>query len=84
MYYLYIVSEKVRSFPIKWNMQLPYDTEIPLLSIYPRKMSNLCLYITHKHDVYSNFICNNQKLGKNTTISFYRWMGKQTGVPCTM
>ena len=68
--------KQVLQFLKMFNIQLPYDPAIPLLSIYPKiiknKDSNRYLY----NNVHSSINHNSQN-GETTQVSINRWMDRR-------
>ena len=65
-------------FPNKLNIELPYDSAFPLLSIYPKELKTDVQTETCT-DVLNNIIHNHQNV-EITQISINWWMDKQNAV----
>ena len=63
-------------FSKKLKIELPYDSAIPLLGIYPKKNKNTNLKRYTHPNVHSSIIYNCQDM-ETTCVSINRWMDKE-------
>lgn len=61
------------------SIELPYDLEIPLLSMYKKSWKQGLENILH-NNVYKIIICNSKKV-KTTKMIINGWKDKQSGIP---
>ena len=75
--------ENSMEIPQKTKIDLPYDTEIPLLDIYPEKNKNTNLKRYIHPNVHSSTIYNSQDT-EATQVCINRQMDKDVFYICTM